>query len=270
MCIIIAEAGENHCGNMEYCKQLIQLSKNAGCDYVKFQYYDASRTSLDDPERDWFFKVQLNEEKLKTLINESNRVGIKFLCTPWERSNAEILNKLNVKDMKIASFHITDYDLIEYVNKYFNRVFLSTGMSSIDEIERAVAKLDKVDLYLLHCVSEYPLAAGRVNLKVMDFLHDTFQCRVGYSDHTIGILAPLAAAARGAAVIEKHITLNHAFEGTDHVLSADPAELKLMVEQIRSTVRMLGDGKKRLTAKEKENQNFLRNRFAHHSIREIS
>ena len=263
MCIVIAEAGENHCGDMDAAVRLIQLARDAGCDYVKFQYYKADRVSPDDPEYDWFQRVQLNEEKLRTLIQESAGAGIQFLCTAWDRGLAERLASLGVKDLKIASFLITDLDLLEYANAHFQRVFLSTGMSSLEEIDRAVSLLKETDLFLLHCVSEYPLTADKVNLRVMDFLRDKFGCAVGYSDHTIGILAPISAAARGADVIEKHITLDHAAEGTDHILSADPGELKLMVEQIRMIERMLGDGVKKITASEMDNQEFFRKRFSH-------
>ncbi|MGO9016330.1 MAG: N-acetylneuraminate synthase family protein [Dissulfurispiraceae bacterium] len=263
MCLIIAEAGENHLGDMEIAKKLIDLSRNAGADYVKFQYYDAATCAADDPEKEWFEKVQLDIEKIKYLYDYCGRSGIPFMCTPWDAKKAEDLFSLGVRDMKIASFHITDTEMLRTVAKKAGRVFLSTGMSSVDEIDAAAALLKGTELYLLHCVSEYPLAEERVNLLCMDFLRERYGCRVGYSDHTLGILAPLAAVARGADVIEKHITLSKTFFGTDHILSADPAELKLLVEYAGRIGKMLGSKEKTITDTELASQAFLRNRFNH-------
>lgn len=262
MCIIIAEAGENHLGDMEIAKKLIDLSKDAGVDYVKFQYYNADNCSDTDPEKEWFKKVQLDVNKLKFLYDYANKREIRFLCTPWDVGKASDLFSMGVKEIKIASFHITDYEMLEFINEKADKVFMSTGMSTIDEIDRAVQIMNRVELYLLHCVSEYPLPEERVNLKIMDYLRERFNCKVGYSDHTVGILAPLVAVAREADVIEKHITLSKTYSGTDHVLSADPAELKLLVEYARRIEMILGEKEKKMTEEESKNQEFLRNRFS--------
>jgi len=261
MCIIIAEAGENHLGDMEIAKKLIDLACNAGADYVKFQYYNAEDCADSDPEKDWFRKVQLDVGKLQYLYEYTCVKGIDFLCTPWDVQKAEDLFNIGIKDMKIASFHITNYAMLKTINRKAEKVFLSTGMCSVDEIDKAVKILDDVDLYLLHCVSEYPLPEEHVNLLVMDSLRKKYGCKVGYSDHTIGILAPIAAVARGADVIEKHITLSKTFFGTDHILSADAAEFKVFVEYARRIVNILGTGEKTITEEERKNQDFLRNRF---------
>lgn len=263
MCIIIAEAGENHLGDMEIAKKLIDLSRAAGVDYVKFQYYDAENCSDDDPEKEWFRKVQLDIDKIKYLYAYTKRAGLAFLCTPWDAGKADSLFSIGIRDMKIASFHITDSDMIELVNGKAERVFLSTGMSSVPEIDRAVELMNKADLYLLHCVSEYPLPEENVSLRTMDYLKERYACKVGYSDHTLGILAPLAAVARGADVIEKHITLSKTCFGTDHILSADPAELKLLAEYAKRVRAMLGDKAKTMTETEHKSQTFLRNRFSY-------
>lgn len=263
MCIIIAEAGENHLGDMEIAKRMIDLSKKTGADYVKFQYYNAEDCSNTDPEKEWFKKVQLDMDKLRYLYNYTNKKGIRFLCTPWDVGKAKDLFLLGVKDMKIASFHITNYEMLELINEKAEKVFMSTGMSSLEEVDRAVKMMDGVELYILHCVSEYPLSEQHVNLKVIDYLKERYNCKVGYSDHTIGILAPLTAVARGADVIEKHITLSKSFPGTDHILSADPAELKLLVEYARRIETILGEKEKTMTEAEAKNQQFLRNRFSY-------
>ena len=263
MCLIIAEAGENHLGDMRLAKKMIDMAKETGADYVKFQHYDAADCSGEDPEKEWFEKVQLDMERLRDLYDYSKSRGIKFLCTPWDTGKAEDLFSLGLTEMKVASFHITDLKMLELINDKAERVFLSTGMSSEEELDAAVDVLDKADFYLLHCVSEYPLPENRVNLNTMDYLRKRYGCKVGYSDHTQDILAPIAAAAKGADVIEKHITLSKKFQGTDHILSAEPAELKIMVEYIRRIGTMLGKDAKIITAGERENQNFLRNRFSH-------
>lgn len=262
MCLIIAEAGENHSGDMELAKKMIDLSKISGADYVKFQYYNADNCSNNDPEKEWFKVVQLDIEKIKCLRDYANQKDIQFLCTPWEAQKAAELFSIGIMDMKIASFHIADLEMLKLINERGRRVFMSTGASSLDEIDAAVNLLQKVDLYLLHCVSEYPLPEENVNLKVMDFFRKRYGCNVGYSDHTLGILAPLAAVARGADVIEKHITMSKTFQGTDHILSADPSELKLLVEYTRRLELILGTEEKRITAKEMGVQQFLRNRFS--------
>lgn len=263
MCLIIAEAGENHLGDMELAKKMIELSKTAGADYVKFQYYNADNCSDDDPEKKWFEKVQLDIGKVKYLYNYATQKGISFLCTPWDTQKADDLFSLGVIDMKIASFHITDIEMLKLINERGRRVFMSTGMSSVEEIDIAVKLLNKIDLYLLHCVSEYPLPEENVNLKAMDFLRERYGCKVGYSDHTLGILAPLAAVARGADAIEKHITISKTYFGTDHILSADPAELKLLIEYARRIEAILGKKEKKMTKKEIKAQQFLRSRFSY-------
>lgn len=265
MVTIIAEIGENHCGDMKLSKKLIDVASDAGCDYAKFQLYDASDASQQDPEREWFEKVQLDYDKLSMLVDYCHKIGIKPLCTPWDKEKAKIIFNTGIEDMKIASFHIIDNDLLEYVNARAKKVFMSTGMSELAEINQAVDILDRVELYLLHCVSEYPLSLENVNLRVIDTLKNLFskKAKIGYSDHTIGIIAPIAAVARGAEVIEKHITLNKNLPGTDHILSADPDKLKTMVEQIRYIEKILGTPDKKLTELEKKNQKFLRGRFSY-------
>ena len=262
MCIIIAEAGENHLGDMEIAGKLIDLSKDSGADYVKFQYYDAEDCSPDDPEREWFKKVQLDMDKLKHLYDYSKSRKIDFLCTPWDGKKAQDLFSLGSKDMKIASFHIADHKMLKLINEKAGRVFMSTGMSSVEEVDSAVKILDKVDLYLMHCVSEYPLPEENVSLRTLDYLRKRYNRKVGYSDHTLGILSCVAAAASGADAIEKHITLSKKYPGTDHMLSADPEELRSLSSQVRRIEIMLGREEKNITAGELQNQAFLRNRFS--------
>ena len=263
MCLIIAEAGENHLGDMDLAKKMIGLSKTSGADYVKFQYYNADNCLNTDPEKEWFKKVQLDIGKIKYLYDYAIQKDIDFLCTPWDVQKADDLFSLGIKDMKIASFHIVNLEMLALINERGRKVFMSTGMSSVEEIDGAVKLMNKVDLYLMHCVSEYPLPEENVNMRAMDFLRERYGCKVGYSDHTPGILAPLTAVARGADVIEKHITLSKTYFGTDHILSAEPAELKLLVEYSRRIEAILGKKEKKMTEAEIKAQQFLRNRFGY-------
>lgn len=266
MAIVIAEAGENHCGDWGMARELIRVAARAGADYVKFQLYDADAVAADDPERDWFFRVQLPNRLWKDLAAFALHEGIHPLCTPWNVEKAKIIHEVTPEAIKIASFHITDEALLRYVNQHVETVFMSTGMADMSEIERAVAWLGDVKhLYVLHCVSEYPLPPAHANLRVMDTLRARFghRAKIGYSDHTIGIVAPVAAVAMGAEVIEKHITLDKGLPGTDHILSADPDELAEMVKQIRVVETLRGTPQKELMPDEAKIQTFMRKRFSH-------
>ncbi|OGX04551.1 MAG: hypothetical protein A3G87_05880 [Omnitrophica bacterium RIFCSPLOWO2_12_FULL_50_11] len=266
MVLIIAEAGENHCGDMDMAHELIEVAARARADYVKFQLYDASKVAESDPEKEWFQKVQLSDEQFFDLVAYARKQGIQPLGTPWDVEKAELIFRAGIPDMKVASFHVVDLELLRFVNGRARRVFLSTGMSSIEEIETAVDALEQVpELYVLHCVSEYPLPPERVNLRVMGALKQRFgrQAKIGYSDHTISIIAAVAAVANGAEVIEKHITLDKTLPGTDHIFSADPDELVELVKQIRMVETLLGSSEKHLTPTEAENQIFMRTRFRH-------
>lgn len=266
MTVIIAEAGENHCGDMDLARQLIDMSARAGADYVKFQLYDASKTALDDPERGWFHDVQITDDKWFALADYAQKAGIEPLATPWDAEKAESIFRCGLDSVKIASFHITDMELLSYVNKRARRVFMSTGMASLDEIDRAFDALAGVeDLFILHCVSEYPLPYENVNLRVLDTLKERYghRARIGYSDHTLTIHTAVAAVARGAEAIEEHITLDKGMEGTDHIFSADPLEFPELVRQIRLMETILGSAEKKLTSAEADLQGFMRTRFRH-------
>jgi len=266
MGIVIAEVGENHCGDWDRAKELIRVAARSGADFVKFQLYDADDVAKNDPEREWFYRVQLDNKMWEELAALAIREGIRPLCTPWGVEKARIIHTVTPEAIKIASFHISDASLLRYVNQNFETVFISTGMATMDEIEAAVSLLDRVKtLYLLHCVSEYPLVPENVNLLVMSTLRERFgsRVRVGYSDHTIGIFTSVIAVAMGAEVIEKHITMSKSLEGTDHVLSADPDELTELVRQVRLVEVLKGCHEKRMTPQEMQMQRFMRERFSH-------
>jgi len=284
--IIIAEIGECFNGDIERARQMISEAKIAGCDIVKFQTLDRDSISPDDPEADWFRKISLSPEIIDNLIDYAKKCGIDILFTPANVKTALWLVKAGLREAKIASCLVQDMELINFVGANFDRVFLSTGMASLEEIDNAVDGLAGVKkLYVLHCVSEYPtgpllekkglraLRSKDVRLDMMRMLIDRYpNLEIGYSDHTSGILAPIAAVACGARVIEKHITLDRKtpleqyekkgkYLGTDHVLSVEPKDLRKMVKEIREVELMFGrDGWSRSEGEEILKE-FLRGRF---------
>jgi sialic acid synthase SpsE len=271
---------------METARSLIQVARDAGCDIIKFQTLDPESISSDDPEREWFERIALDPTRIATLIKYANEEQISILFTPENIKTTQWLLDVGLKDIKISSSSASDIDLIGFIANNFQRVFISTGMASLDEVNQAVAHLSKVpELYIMHCISEYPtgplleqrgLVAMRnedARLNMMKILMSLFPMhKIGYSDHTSGILASIVAVAMGAKVIEKHITMDRAtpvnnyltnkeYLGTDHVLSLEPDELRVMVEQIREVEKIVGDWKWERTQGEKLLLNFIRGRF---------
>ncbi|MBI3969362.1 MAG: N-acetylneuraminate synthase family protein [Chloroflexi bacterium] len=284
--VVIAEVGECYNGDLAVARRLIEVAKHADCDYAKFQTLDATQVSEDDPERDWFLRVALDAGEIDQLVAYGREVGIGVLFTPENAATAAWLFERKLPAVKLASSSLVDHELLRYVNGRFETVFMSTGMGTLDEITAAVACLDRVpNLFILHCVSEYPtgpllerrglraLAPEDVRLNMMKMLMALFpQHHIGYSDHTAGLLAPLAAVAAGARVVEKHLTLDretpvrHFHEGgeylgTDHVLSLEPDELRLMMRQLREVESMLGPWRWERSEGEQILREFLRGRF---------
>lgn len=285
--VIIAEVGECFNGQMSSARKLIHAAKAAGCDIVKFQTLDAANIAAVDPEREWFEKISLDPGKIRVLIEAARKEKIEILFTPENIKTCLWLVDAGLTSVKIASSCVNNLELIRYINRHFRKVFISTGMASLREVSLAVSRLNKVrNLTILHCISEYPtgplleqrglraLASENVRMNMMKMLQERFpRYAIGYSDHTGGILAPLVAVAMGARVIEKHITLDRktpvdnfrngcAYLGTDHILSLEPDELKLMVRQIREVETMFGPKKWERTPGEKILRQFLRTRFS--------
>lgn len=261
--IIIAEIGENHIGDMNLARQMITAAAGAGADIVKFQSYLASEVADDDPEKEWFAKVELSDEAHRELKKHAEKCGIEFLSAPFSLNRARLLCEgLGLKKIKVASSEMLNFALLDYVNKHAETVFLSTGMATIDEIKSALSHLANVACYLLHCVTQYPTEPQDANLNAITTLKAAFpEYRIGYSDHTLGNKAVFTAVALGAEVIEKHFTLDKKLPGTDHVLSADPEELRELVEGVREVETLLGSGEKKPTNEELKIKSFVRSRF---------
>lgn len=276
-CLIIAEAGVNHNGDLHLAKELIRVAAEAGADYVKFQTFSADklvtrmakqaeyqRQNLQSGENDSQYnmlkKLELSYENHRELIKTCKYYGIEFLSTAFDNDSLRFLiQDLKLDYIKIPSGELTNYPFLRLSATLGKPVILSTGMGTMAEILEAVTVLtrfgvEKSNIYVLHCTTEYPALVSEVNLRAMDSIAEETGCKVGYSDHTLGIDVAVAAAARGASVIEKHFTLDRTLPGPDHPASLEPDELKRMVIAIRNVQRALGTGVKQ-PASEREANN---------------
>lgn len=268
--LIIAEAGVNHNGDINIAKRMVDEAKKAGADIVKFQTFVPELLSSKKAEMALYQKVNLGEEDSQLnmlrklalgfesfveLSDYCKAIGIKFLSTPFDLQSIAFLDKL--QDIwKIPSGEITNYPYLLEIAKTHKSVILSTGMSTLEDIDEALKVLKEygsLDISLLHCNTQYPTPYRDVNLKAMNTLKNKFGLKVGYSDHTQGIEVPIAAVALGAEIIEKHFTLDRSMEGPDHKASLEPKELADMVSAIRNIENALGDGEKRVTESERAN-----------------
>jgi len=276
--LIIAEAGVNHNGDINIAKQLIDVAAEARVDYVKFQTFKAEKlvskcakkatyqienTGVNESQFEMIKKLELDETTHHILIDYCQQKKVKFLSTGFDLDSIDLLNELGIDIFKIPSGEITNLPYIEKIASKHKPVILSTGMSKIGEIEDALEVLyrngvNKENITVLHCNTEYPTPMSDVNLSAMNTIGDTFKLKYGYSDHTLGIEIPIAAVARGATCIEKHFTLDRNMEGPDHAASLEPQELKDMVVAIRNIEIALGDGVKRPSESEKKNISIAR------------
>jgi N,N'-diacetyllegionaminate synthase len=236
---LIAEAGVNHNGSFDTALRLIDASKGAGADAVKFQLFDSMRLWGDDRIE----RFQLSDLQMDDLYSYCKQVGSEFMCTPFDFEAVEFL-KTRVKRMKVASGFIRRLQFLDAVNATGLPVILSTGMSSLGDIDLAM-KCFSGEVILLQCTSSYPCRVEDVNLRAMLELEE-YGRKVGLSDHTSSITIPIAAVAMGATVIEKHLTLDRNQHGPDHQTSITPREFKAMRLAIMDVEYAMGDGKKRV------------------------
>lgn len=257
---IIAEAGVNHNGSLDQAFRLVEAAKASGADAVKFQTFQAELLATpmahkaayqertvpsSESQLQMLQRLQLDAEAHRQIIGHCKKVGIEFLSSPFDRQSADLLESMDLRMYKIPSGEITNIPFLEHLAHKGKPLILSTGMSTLVEVDEAVQAIKaagKVPLTLLHCVTEYPAPYEAVNLRAMLTLKKEFGLSVGYSDHTLGIEIAVAAAAIGAEVIEKHFTLDRSLPGPDHAASLEPAELKQMVTAIRNVEAALGDG----------------------------
>ena len=273
--LIIAEAGVNHNGSLELAKKMVDTARECGVDIIKFQTskldslvskfapmaeYQKENTQKNEAQKEMLRDLALDFEEFIVLAEYCKKREIEFLSTPFDIDSVHFLESL-VRLWKIPSGEITNLPYLLEIAKTGKDVILSTGMSSMEEVRTAFDVLHENGagtITLLHCTTQYPTDFRDVNLNAMLTLRELFQVETGYSDHTRGIEIPIAAAALGASVIEKHFTLSREMEGPDHKASLEPDELKQMVASIRNVEEAMGDGKKQPVLSELENVSVAR------------
>lgn len=269
--LIIAEAGVNHNGSIEIAKKLVDAAKISKADIIKFQTFVAEKLVTKNAQKAEYQKnnllgestqlsmlknLELSKDDFIELNNYCKETGIEFLSTAFDFDSIDFLNELGMQVWKIPSGEITNLPYLVKIAKLNKKVILSTGMSTMGEIEEAVNILKDngaSEIVILHCTTEYPTPYEDVNLNAMLAIKEKFGYDVGYSDHTMGIEVSIAAVALGAKVIEKHFTLDRTMDGPDHKASLEPSELKTMVDAIRNIELSMGTGIKEPADSEKKN-----------------
>lgn len=273
---IIAEAGDNHNGNIENALKLVDKAVEAEADCVKFQTflterviskyapkadYQKENTKAAESQFDMVKKLELTFDEFRDIKAYCEKKGILFLSTPFDLESVNFLKELQLPLWKIPSGEITNKPYLEEIAHTGKPIILSTGMCVKEEIAQALQVLNEGgagEITLLHCNTEYPTPYKDVNLNAMKTLADEFHVTVGYSDHTTGIEVPIAAVAMGAKVVEKHFTLDKNMEGPDHKASLEPQELAEMVKSIRNIELAMGSHEKKVSPSEEKNINIAR------------
>jgi len=264
---IIAEIGINHNGSIEIAKQMMKMAKECGCDAVKFQ-----KRNLDIviPKEEWYKKkdtlwgyidyidykrhLEFGESEYDEINRYSKDIDIDWFASAWDLDSLEFLKKYDNKYNKVASAMLTNIPFIEAVAKQGKKTLISTGLSTIEDIDKAVNifRDNNCPFILMHCVSLYPCPNDKLNLRMINTLRDRYNCEIGYSGHSPGILDSIVASLLGAKYIEKHITLESSMWGSDQSASLERKGLEYTVRDVRIMETILGDGKLNLSDKEKE------------------
>ena len=276
--LVIAEAGVNHNGDIEIARKLIDVAAEAKADIVKFQTFNADQqvtksaakaeyqkitTNVNESQHSMLRNLELSVEMHSELIDHCKKRNIEFISTAFDIQSVNLLQSLGQRLFKIPSGEITNFPYLEHIGKICKPIILSTGMSTLNEIETALEILQKAGtskklITVLHCTTSYPVPISDVNLLAMKTIKDEFEVEVGYSDHTLGIEIPIAAVALGASVIEKHFTLDRNLPGPDHQASLEPNELQEMIRTIRNVEQAMGDGIKKVMPSEAGNRDIVR------------
>lgn len=278
-CIVIGEIGVNHNNDRDTLLQLIDAGVAAGCDVIKLQRFKAEAEIAESaPTTEYQAnagegesqlamakKLELPDPWLLEAFDYCKRLGVGFLCTAFDHGSVDfVAGELGCRAVKVPSPEITNRPLLEYMAHKFDSLLISTGASDLDEVAAAVGWVRAVgdrEIALMHCTSEYPAPLDQANLRAIATLRDAFGLPVGYSDHTAGVIAGTIAASLGAAMLEKHYTLDKTLPGPDHAASADLDELAQLVTNLRAVHGALGDGVKRPVAAEAKNRPLIRKSF---------
>ncbi|GAB3174573.1 N-acetylneuraminate synthase family protein [Myceligenerans halotolerans] len=256
---VIGEIGINHNGDVENAKKLIDVAVEAGCQAVKFQKRTPEISTPKD-QRDkirqtpwgemtyleYKYKVEFEEPEYTEIDAYAKEKGIQWFASPWDAPSVEFLEKMNVPTYKVASASVTDHEMLQALADTGKPVILSTGMSTLEQIDAAVEILGTDKLVILHATSTYPLPPEEANLRTITTLQERYGVPVGYSGHETGLQISIAAVALGAVAVERHITLDRAMWGSDHASSLEPKGLENLVRDIRILEKALGDGEKRV------------------------
>ena len=269
---IIAEIGINHNGSLDTTKKLIDIASISGCDSVKFQKRNPD-VCVPEHQKGKFrdtpwgrmtylqykHKIEFGKEEYDEIDRYCKEKGIDWSASPWDMDSLEFLNQYDIPYIKIPSAMLTNDELLKGAKLTGKKVILSTGMSTIEEIDKAVSIIDSYSDYaLLHCNSVYPAPIEDLNLKCIQTLKDRYDCEVGYSGHEFGLTTTIASICMGASIIERHITLDRTMWGTDQMCSVEPQGLIKLVRGVRELEQAIGDGMKVVTEKEKPIREILR------------
>lgn len=270
---IIGEIGINHNGDIEKAKELIDVARDAGCDAVKFQKRNPDVCVPEDQKDvmretpwgtmkyiDYKHHVEFGWEEYEEIDSYCAEQGIQWFASCWDKDSVEFIESFNPVAYKVASASLTDDDLIREMNEKGRPMVASTGMSTMEEIDHAVSRLDQERLLLAHCTSTYPCDPEQLNLRMIKTLQDRFSCPIGYSGHEVGLQTTYAAVALGATFVERHITLDRAMWGSDQAASVEPQGLKRLVRDIRTIEKAMGNGEKKVYDEELEMREKLRKR----------
>ena len=272
---IIAEIGINHNGDLDIAKKLIDIAKVAGCDAVKFQKRNPDicvpehqkSVQRDTPwgrmsYLEYKYKVEFGKEEYDIIDDYCKKRDIAWSASPWDLDSLNFLNQYNLPFIKIPSALLTDIDLVTESAKTSKKLIISTGMSTIEEIDDSVHAIKKAnpncELAILHCNSTYPAPNEDLNLNCIQTLKEKYQCEVGYSGHEFGLTTTIASVCLGAKIIERHITLDRTMWGTDQMCSVEPQGLIKLVRGVKELSLALGDGIKRVTEAEQKIKDKLR------------
>jgi N-acetylneuraminate synthase len=256
---IIAEIGINHNGDMSICKELINVAIDSGCDAVKFQKRDIDQVYtqefLDSPresswgttQREQKNGLEFNFDVYKEIDQYCKKKGIRWFASAWDLNSQKFLQQFDCRHNKVASAMIVYEDLLKMIAKEGKHTFISTGMTTYDDIQKAVDifKSENCPFELMHTVSTYPMKDENANLNMINTLRDKYQCDVGYSGHEVGLAISNAAAALGITSLERHITLDRSMYGSDQSASVEPAGFRQLVGAVRKIEKAMGDGIKR-------------------------
>jgi N-acetylneuraminate synthase len=262
-CFVVAEIGINHNGDVDLAKRLISVAVAAGCDAVKFQKRTIavvySKDELSRPRESPFgttngdlkLGLEFEYDEYKEIDRYCKEVKMPWFASCWDEASVDMIDRFDVPCFKIASASLTDHALLRHTRSKGRPIILSTGMSTLEEIDRAVEVLGKEDLLLLHSCSTYPAYYEELNLRVIPKMRERYGVPVGYSGHETGLPSSVAAAAIGACMLERHITLDRSLWGSDHAASLEPNGISKLVSYVRLVEKPMGDGVKRVLERER-------------------